>query len=91
MDSGIRLNSPLENGPAKRALPTRAACSPRVRGAGSASATRAWIYTATIYTAHEVNGRFCPWCIADGSVAERFAGGFSDAYGPGSYRPAKLR
>ncbi len=40
-----------------------------------------WIYTATFYTAHEVNGRFCPWCIADGSAAERFAGEFTDSYG----------
>ncbi|MFD4595759.1 CbrC family protein [Streptomyces rubiginosohelvolus] len=29
-----------------------------------------WIYTATFYTAYEVTGRFCPWCIADGSAAE---------------------
>ncbi|GAA1287902.1 CbrC family protein [Streptomyces javensis] len=40
-----------------------------------------WIYTATFYTAYEVNGRFCPWCIADGSAAERFAGEFTDSYG----------
>ncbi|WP_405877871.1 CbrC family protein [Streptomyces sp. NBC_00005] len=40
-----------------------------------------WIYTATFYTAQEVSGRFCPWCIADGSAAERFAGEFMDSYG----------
>ncbi|MET9520510.1 CbrC family protein [Streptomyces sp. NPDC002994] len=40
-----------------------------------------WIYTATFYTAQEVNGSFCPWCIADGSAAERFAGEFTDTYG----------
>ncbi|URN14485.1 CbrC family protein [Streptomyces radiopugnans] len=40
-----------------------------------------WIYTATFYTADEVGGRFCPWCIADGSAAERFAGEFTDSYG----------
>ncbi|CAM5230206.1 UPF0167 protein [Streptomyces spiroverticillatus] len=40
-----------------------------------------WIYTATFYTAREVSGRFCPWCIADGSAAERFEGEFTDAYG----------
>ncbi|POX50897.1 hypothetical protein C3488_13070 [Streptomyces sp. Ru72] len=40
-----------------------------------------WIYTATFYTAHDVDGRFCPWCIADGSAAERFAGEFTDSYG----------
>ncbi len=40
-----------------------------------------WIYTATFYTAQDVSGRFCPWCIANGSVAERFAGDFTDSYG----------
>ncbi|MGH4031258.1 CbrC family protein [Actinomycetota bacterium Odt1-20B] len=40
-----------------------------------------WIYTATFYTAQEVDKSFCPWCIADGSAAERFEGEFSDAYG----------
>jgi uncharacterized protein CbrC (UPF0167 family) len=42
-----------------------------------------WIYTATFYTAREVNGRFCPWCIADGSAAERFEGEFADSVGLG--------
>ncbi|CAL9491455.1 CbrC family protein [Streptomyces sp. enrichment culture] len=40
-----------------------------------------WIYTATFYSAHEVSGRFCPWCIADGSAADRFVGEFTDSYG----------
>ncbi|MEU4085009.1 CbrC family protein [Streptomyces aureus] len=40
-----------------------------------------WIYTAGFYTAQDVSGRFCPWCIADGSAAARFEGEFSDAYG----------
>ncbi|WP_180687579.1 CbrC family protein [Streptomyces gossypiisoli] len=40
-----------------------------------------WIYTATFYTAQQVSGRFCPWCIADGSAAERFEGEFTDSYG----------
>ncbi|AQS66886.1 CbrC family protein [Streptomyces pactum] len=42
---------------------------------------RGWIYTATFYSAQDVSGRFCPWCIADGSAAERFAGEFTDSYG----------
>ncbi|MFJ8908585.1 CbrC family protein [Streptomyces sp. NPDC102351] len=40
-----------------------------------------WIYTATFYTAQDVSGDFCPWCIADGSAAEQFDGDFSDTYG----------
>jgi uncharacterized protein CbrC (UPF0167 family) len=50
-----------------------------------------WIYTAAFYTAQEVNGRFCPWCIADGSAAERFAGEFSDAYGLNGVSEETLR
>lgn len=42
---------------------------------------RGWIYTGPFYSAEEVSGHFCPWCIADGSAAERFAGEFSDSYG----------
>ncbi|MGW7044159.1 CbrC family protein [Streptomyces avermitilis] len=40
-----------------------------------------WIYTATFYTARDVSGSFCPWCIADGTAAERFEGEFTDPYG----------
>jgi uncharacterized protein len=43
--------------------------------------SKGWIYTATFYTAQEVSKRFCPWCIADGSAAERFEGEFTDSYG----------
>ncbi|OWA10089.1 hypothetical protein B9W62_12420 [Streptomyces sp. CS113] len=42
---------------------------------------RGWIYTVAFYSAQDVSGRFCPWCIADGSAAERFAGEFTDSYG----------
>jgi uncharacterized protein CbrC (UPF0167 family) len=42
---------------------------------------RGWIYTATFSTPREVSGRFCPWCIADGSAAERFEGEFADSIG----------
>ncbi|GAB3949783.1 CbrC family protein [Streptomyces sparsus] len=56
-----------------------------IRAAAEACAccelSRGWVYTATFYTAQDVSGRFCPWCIADGSAAERFAGEFSDSHG----------
>ncbi|MFD9240410.1 CbrC family protein [Streptomyces sp. NPDC059556] len=42
---------------------------------------RGWIYAATFYTAREVGGRVCPWCTADGSAAERFAGDSADSVG----------
>ncbi|WP_375136694.1 CbrC family protein [Streptomyces sp. A244] len=47
----------------------------------SRSAGPKGIRAAIFYTAHEVNGRFCRWCIADGCAAERFAGEFTDSYG----------
>ncbi|MEU9137044.1 CbrC family protein [Streptomyces sp. NPDC048404] len=62
---------PVASGSIRAAAETCACCR-RDRG---------WIYTATFSTAHEVDGRFCPWCIADGSAAERFAGEFADSYG----------
>jgi len=40
-----------------------------------------WSYTAACCTAQDVDGPICPWCIADGSAAERFDAEFSDAFG----------
>ncbi|RLU79740.1 hypothetical protein CTZ27_36545 [Streptomyces griseocarneus] len=39
-----------------------------------------WIYAATFCTAQDVDAHFCPWCIADGSAAERFEGEFTGSY-----------
>ncbi|UNR58307.1 CbrC family protein [Streptomyces sp. A10(2020)] len=55
-----------------RASTRACACCGRARG---------WIYTATFYSAQEIDGPFCPWCIADGSAADRFTGEFTDSYG----------
>ncbi|MFJ3633187.1 CbrC family protein [Streptomyces sp. NPDC090112] len=62
---------PVASGSIRRAAEPCACCR-RDRG---------WIYTATFYTASEVGARFCPWCIADGSAAERFSGEFADSAG----------
>lgn len=62
---------PVATGSIKRAAETCACCG-RDRG---------WIYTASFYTAGEVDGPFCPWCIADGSAAERYEGDFADSIG----------
>jgi uncharacterized protein CbrC (UPF0167 family) len=43
--------------------------------------SRGWIYTLSLYTEQDVPGRICPWCIADGTAAERFDGEFVDSYG----------
>jgi len=39
---------------------------------------RGYIYTSHTYCPEEVNNALCPWCIADGSAAERFDALFSD-------------
>ncbi|MFB7652544.1 MULTISPECIES: CbrC family protein [unclassified Streptomyces] len=62
---------PVASG-AIRAAAEPCACCERSRG---------WLYTASFYSAQEVSGRFCPWCIADGRAAERFEGEFADSYG----------
>ncbi|KAB2975749.1 CbrC family protein [Streptomyces sp. SS1-1] len=62
---------PLTTG-AVRAATETCVCCERDRG---------WIYAGPFYSVQDVGGSFCPWCIADGSAAERFAGEFSDSYG----------
>ncbi|MFR9673571.1 CbrC family protein [Streptomyces sp. TR02-1] len=39
---------------------------------------RGYLYHASMYTAQNPNGTVCPWCIADGSAAQRFDAEFSD-------------
>jgi uncharacterized protein CbrC (UPF0167 family) len=31
-----------------------------------------------VYSTHDLNRSLCPWCIADGSAAQKFAASFSD-------------
>jgi len=38
-----------------------------------------FIYTASFYSVSD-NCKFCPWCIADGSAAQKYDGEFSDPY-----------
>lgn len=62
---------PVASGSVRAAVETCACCE---RDTG-------WVYTGPFYSAEDVSGRFCPWCIADGRAAERFAGDFADSYG----------
>jgi uncharacterized protein len=41
---------------------------------------RGYIYKSSIYTAQDLEGSVCPWCIADGIAAEKFEADFSDDY-----------
>jgi hypothetical protein len=40
---------------------------------------RGYVYTSTLYSAEEIDS-ICPWCIADGSAANKYDGMFSDDY-----------
>jgi uncharacterized protein len=39
-----------------------------------------FIYKASIYTPLRFKGSFCPWCISDGSAAEKFEAYFNDPH-----------
>ncbi len=39
-----------------------------------------FIYVATTYSTHDLRGKLCPWCIADGSAYATFAVEFSDPW-----------
>lgn len=40
--------------------------------------SRGFIYDEPIFAAEDYDKAFCPWCIADGSVSERFDAEFAD-------------
>jgi uncharacterized protein len=40
--------------------------------------SRGYIYTASVYAPGSYRDCICPWCIADGSAAEKFEAMFSD-------------
>jgi uncharacterized protein len=39
---------------------------------------RGYAYVGPIYSADELDGMLCPWCIADGTAASRFGAEFTD-------------
>ncbi|MEV6106667.1 CbrC family protein [Streptomyces sp. NPDC051940] len=47
-------------------------CCERVRG---------FIYVGPVYAVDEIDEELCPWCIADGSAAERFEAQFTEVDG----------
>ena len=42
---------------------------------------RGWIYTGPAYGDEDFERVFCPWCIASGEAARRFAVEFTDVHG----------
>lgn len=47
--------------------------------------SRGYIYTGPVYAEGEYDNCLCPWCIADGSAAEKFDACFVDEEGIGGY------
>ena len=45
--------------------------------------TTGFIYAGPVYAEEELDQAICPWCIADGSAAEKFAAAFTDESGIG--------
>ncbi|MCW2941736.1 MAG: hypothetical protein JWN00_4721 [Actinomycetia bacterium] len=41
---------------------------------------RGYIYSGPVFAVEELTGPLCPWCVADGTAADRFEADFSDAY-----------
>src|SRR5262245_14809170 len=40
--------------------------------------SRGYIYTGPVYSEQELDEAICPFCIADGAAAQKFAATFSD-------------
>jgi uncharacterized protein CbrC (UPF0167 family) len=45
---------------------------------GCCDRARGYVYTGPVYAAENLRDRLCPWCIADGSAADRFDAQFTD-------------
>jgi Uncharacterised protein family (UPF0167) len=45
------------------------------------SRAHGYLYSGTVYARYALNARRCPWCVADGSAAERFDATISDEHG----------
>ena len=50
----------------------------------SCGRARGYIYTGPVHATEELGDSLCPWCIADGSAAERFDAEFTDPAGVAS-------
>ena len=61
---------PLATGMVQAAMDPCVCC-----GAG-----RGFVYVGPVYAAEDLQGKLCPWCIADGEAASKFKASFADAY-----------
>ena len=44
----------------------------------SCGQSRGYIYASSVYSAEDLENEICPWCIADGSAAQKFEATFCD-------------
>jgi uncharacterized protein len=44
----------------------------------SCGCSRGFIYVGSVYAERDLGDRLCPWCIADGTAAERYDAEFTD-------------
>lgn len=51
---------------------------------------RGYVYSGPVYAEEELRGRLCPWCIADGSAAERFDAHFTGGTHLGEQVPLEV-
>ncbi|MFE6152187.1 CbrC family protein [Streptomyces sp. NPDC057889] len=51
---------------------------------------RGYIYTGPVYAVEEIKERLCPWCVADGSAAERFDAHFTEGTCLGEEVPLEI-
>ncbi|MFF7730835.1 CbrC family protein [Streptomyces sp. NPDC008001] len=49
-----------------------------------------YTYRGPVYAAERLNGHLCPWCIADGSAADRFDARFTGGTGLGEDVPHEV-
>jgi uncharacterized protein len=59
-------------------VPSNSACR-------SCGQVRGFVYAGPVYAEDELDDALCPWCIADGSAAEKFDAEFTDPAGVGGY------
>jgi uncharacterized protein CbrC (UPF0167 family) len=52
---------------------------------GCCARARGYIYSGPVHTEGELDEVLCPWCIADGSAAEKFDAAFTEPDGVGDY------
>jgi uncharacterized protein len=62
-------------------LDTGSIMAHEVTCAGSGRA-RGFMYVGPVYSLHDLDDRLCPWCIADGTAADRFGAEFTDTGWP---------